>query len=136
MTKTPNASRFVKTLVPLFLFSIVAFVIHYFWIENYVPEAESSQWVYSVAFLYALFFIFSLVIMSVLLFVRAKNLDYVGYTFLITTSVKMGVAYFLFRPILAVTTREVSIEKTNFFIIFICFLTIETLLTIRILNNK
>jgi len=136
MINTITLNQMIRTLVPLFLVSFVVFVLHFFWVEHYVPESESSLWVYSVTSLYIVFFVFSLVIMTLLLFVRAKNLDYVGYAFLITTSAKMGGAYFLFRPILAVTTREVSVEKASFFVVFICFLTIETLLTIRILNNK
>ena len=125
-----------KTFLHLFIISIIAFVINFFLVENVVPKHELVKWTYSIANLYAMFFVFSVVIMSLLLFVRTKNLDYVGYTYLIVTSVKMGIAYFLLRPILATTTDENSTEKINFFIVFICFLAIETLLTIRILNNK
>lgn len=125
-----------KTFLHLFIISIIAFVINFFLVENVVPNHELVKWTYSIANLYSMFFVFSVVIMSLLLFVRTKNLDYVGYTYLIVTSVKMGIAYFLLRPILATTTDENSTEKINFFIVFICFLAIETLLTIRILNNK
>lgn len=125
-----------KTFLHLFIISIIAFVINFFLVENIVPKHELVKWTYSIANLYSMFFVFSVVIMSLLLFVRTKNLDYVGYTYLIVTSVKMGIAYFLLRPILATTTDENSTEKINFFIVFICFLAIETLLTIRILNNK
>lgn len=125
-----------KTFLHLFIISIIAFVINFFLVENVVPKHELVKWTYSIANLYSMFFVFSVVIMSLLLFVRTKNLDYVGYTYLIVTSVKMGIAYFLLRPILATTTDENSTEKINFFIVFICFLAIETLLTIRILNNK
>ena len=125
-----------KTFLHLFIISIIAFVINFFLVENVVPKHELVKWTYSIANLYAMFFVFSVVIMSLLLFVKTKNLDYVGYTYLIVTSVKMGIAYFLLRPILATTTDENSTEKINFFIVFICFLAIETLLTIRILNNK
>lgn len=125
-----------KTFLHLFIISIIAFVINFFLVENVVPNHELVKWTYSIANLYSMFFVFSVVIMSLLLFVRTKNLDYVGYTYLIATSVKMGIAYFLLRPILATTTDENSAEKINFFIVFICFLAIETLLTIRILNNK
>lgn len=125
-----------KTFLHLFIISIIAFVINFFLVENVLPKHELVKWTYSIANLYSMFFVFSVVIMSLLLFVRTKNLDYVGYTYLIVTSVKMGIAYFLLRPILATTTDENSTEKINFFIVFICFLAIETLLTIRILNNK
>ncbi len=125
-----------KTFLHLFIISIIAFVINFFLVENVVPKHELVKWTYSIANLYSMFFVFSVVIMSLLLFVRTKNLDYVGYTYLIATSVKMGIAYFLLRPILVTTIDENSTEKINFFIVFICFLAIETLLTIRILNNK
>lgn len=125
-----------KTFLYLFSISIIAFVIHFFLVENVVPKDELANWTYSIVNLYSMFFVFSVVIMSLLLFVRTKNLDYVGYTYLIVTSIKMGIAYFLLRPILATTTDDNSTEKINFFIVFICFLAIETLLTIRILNNK
>lgn len=125
-----------KTFLHLFIISIIVFVINFFLVENVVPKHELVKWTYSIANLYSMFFVFSVVIMSLLLFVRTKNLDYVGYTYLIVTSVKMGIAYFLLRPILTTTTDENSTEKINFFIVFICFLAIETLLTIRILNNK
>ncbi len=136
MNDSPYFKQFLKTVFYLFICSTIAFCINFFLLNNSVSKSELSQWVYSVTTLYSIFFVFSLIIMSVLSFVRKKNLDYVGYTFLIATSLKMTIAYFLFRPILKATTHEVSTEKTNFFIIFICFLAIETLLTIRILNNK
>jgi hypothetical protein len=125
-----------KTFLYLFIISIIAFVINFFLVENVVPKNELVKWTYSIVNLYVLFFLFSVAIMSLLLFVRTKNLDNVGYTYLIATSIKMGIAYFLLRPILATTTDDNATEKINFFIVFIWFLAIETLLTIRILNNK
>lgn len=125
-----------KTYFHLFIISIIAFIINFFLVENFIPKTELIHWNYPLVNLYSMFFVFSLVIMSLLLFVRKKNLDYVGYTYLIVTSIKMTIAYFLLRPILAITSNDISSEKINFFIVFICFLIIETLLTIRILNNK
>ncbi len=125
-----------KTYFHLFIISIIAFIINFFLVENFIPKTELIHWNYPLVNLYSMFFVFSLVIMSLLLFVRKKNLDYVGYTYLIVTSIKMAIAYFLLRPILATTSNDISSEKINFFIVFICFLIIETLLTIRILNNK
>lgn len=125
-----------KTYFHLFIISIIAFIINFFLVENFIPKTELIHWNYPLVNLYSMFFVFSLVIMSLLLFVRKKNLDYVGYTYLIVTSIKMAIAYFLLRPILVTTSNDISSEKINFFIVFICFLIIETLLTIRILNNK
>jgi hypothetical protein len=39
------------------------------------------------------------------------------------------------HPILAISLPKTAIEKINFFVVFIYFLAIETLATIRILNN-
>jgi hypothetical protein len=136
MNKAINYKDIFKTYFYLLCISVFAFIIHFFVVESYVPKLELAQWNYSVFTLYSIFFIFSLVIMSLLLFVKTRNLDYVGYTYLIATSIKMGIAYFLLRPILKIASDENSSEKINFFIIFIFFLAIETLLTIRILNNK
>jgi hypothetical protein len=47
----------------------------------------------------------------------------------------MVVSFFIVRPILNSTTEN-TIEKANFFFIFILFLAIETLITIRLLNKK
>ena len=48
----------------------------------------------------------------------------------------MLVAYIFVKPILSLNLPKTPIEKMNFFIIFIYFLTIETVVTIRILNNN
>lgn len=125
-----------KTFFQLFCCSILAFGINLFLVQKLITPQEEGQLQYSISQLYLVFTAFSFFILGVLLVVRKKSLDYVGYTFLILTSLKMGGAYFLLRPILAATTEEFSFEKTNFFIVFIYFLAIETVLTIRILNNK
>ena len=65
---------------------------------------------------------------------KDKNLDYVGMTFLLITSLKMGVSFFIVRPVLADTNQNL-VEKINFFVIFILFLAIETIITIRLLNK-
>jgi hypothetical protein len=48
----------------------------------------------------------------------------------------MGFCYLILKPILQLNTHDNSLEKINFFMIFALFLTIETVLTIRILNRK
>jgi hypothetical protein len=136
MNNPINFKEIYKTYFYLFCFTISTFIINYFLVQKYVPKLELEHWSYSIFKLYSIFFVLSLVIMSLLLFVKSKNLDNVGYTYLIATSIKMGIAYFLLRPILKTASNEISSEKMNFFIVFISFLAIETLLTIRILNNK
>jgi hypothetical protein len=52
------------------------------------------------------------------------------------TFIKMGISYILLNPILNSSSQFLKVEKINFFITFALFLTIETVVTIRILNNK
>jgi hypothetical protein len=68
--------------------------------------------------------------------VKQKSINSVGYTFLLLTTIKMAIAYVFLKPILAANLEKTPTEKMSFFIIFIYFLTIETYVTIRILNNK
>jgi hypothetical protein len=72
----------------------------------------------------------------VLLKVKERSFDNVGMSFLLTTSIKMIVCYLILKPILQVTFQNNAVEKKNFFMMFILFLAIETILTIRILNEK
>ncbi|MFN8273768.1 MAG: hypothetical protein U0X58_02690 [Flavobacteriaceae bacterium] len=48
----------------------------------------------------------------------------------------MGIAYFFLKPILTFDLPKTAVEKTNFFLVFIYFLIVETVVTIRILNKK
>jgi len=125
-----------KTFFHLFCFSAAAFFVNFFLSEYYIPSNVLAKFQYSIPTLYLIFAVFSFVILSMLLVVWKRNLDYVGYTYLILTSVKMGIAFFFVKSILATSGDGATLEKTNFFIVFIYFLAIETVLTIRILNNK
>lgn len=91
---------------------------------------------YPIYILFVIFMIMSLCIVAVLNVIRSKNIDYVGYTYLMITFIKMIIAYVFLKPILNNSIENQSFDKSNFFLIFIYFLIIETLLTIRILNNK
>ena len=68
--------------------------------------------------------------------VKEIALNYVGYAFLAFTTVNMVIAYALLRTIIHIHLPKTPTEKMNFFVVFIYFLAIETILTIRILNNK
>lgn len=118
----------LKITLPVFFLHLLIFQI---------PSLSFStnQFYYSIPFLYLLYFVFSVVILSILYKVSENNFDHVGMTFLISTSIKMTVSYFILRPVLNSITEN-PIEKVNFFIIFILFLAIETVITIRLLNKN
>jgi cellulose synthase/poly-beta-1,6-N-acetylglucosamine synthase-like glycosyltransferase len=84
--------------------------------------------------LYGLFFILALLVLGVVQKTAKKNFDSTGMVFMIASSIKMGIAYFLVRPILHVQPNK--IEKINFFAVFVLFLLLETLFTAKILNKK
>lgn len=91
---------------------------------------------YSLETLYSVYFIFSAIIFKVLLTVKEKSFDNVGMSFLLATSLKMVFCYLILRPLLETEKSNNPTERINFFILFIVFLTIETLFTIRLVNEK
>ncbi|OAZ03320.1 hypothetical protein [Flavobacterium succinicans] len=125
---------FFKKIIPLLLIIISAYGLH----EGlfFALHENTSHFVYSLKELYAWFTLFTVLIVFVLLLVKRKSLDNVGMSFLLVTSVKMLFCYLLLRPILKVTTLQDSVEKINFFGLFIFFLLLETLFTIHLVNEK
>ena len=91
---------------------------------------------YSLETLYLFFFSLSAIIVKVLLVIKERSFDNVGMSFLVATSIKMVFCYLILRPILQIPEGENPTEKINFFILFIVFLTIETLFTIRLVNER
>lgn len=98
-------------------------------------EAEYSTYHYNIAMIYCFFWVCAAVIIFAANIIHDKSPDNTGYVFIGTTLVQMGLCYIMLKPILALGEKA-NFEKINFFIIFILFLTIETVLTIRLLNNK
>jgi hypothetical protein len=129
----------LKKIRPLFMVITAALVglgVHkgLFWL--WVPRVYEADFIYSLPLLYASFGVFSLVIVFLLQIVKEKSIDNVGFSYLLLTGIKMVVAYVFMLPILALHLAKTPTEKMSFFGVFIYFLAIETLVTIRILNNK
>jgi hypothetical protein len=122
-------------LPSLLKITLSVFLLHLLIFQISTLSEAALKFYYSIPFLYLLYFMFSVIILSFLFKVSKSNFDNVGMTFLISTSIKMVVSYFVLRPILN-STEESTIEKVNFFIIFILFLAIETVITIRLLNKN
>lgn len=129
---------FQKKETIAFVVKILAFSLMGFAVNSFIQSIYFAQhsFYYSTSFLFGIYFLMATSIVLILNFIKKINLDYVGYSFLILTFIKMIVAYFIIRPVLVSTGKSYIIDKANFFILFIYFLLIETLLTIRILNNK
>ena len=112
----------------------LSYFVHQYLFE--LMEISTEDFSYSLLSLYLFFGIFSIVLMAIVFRVRSRNFDLLGMSFLIVTTLKMLICFLLVRPILKSTAVSASIEKTNFFVMFIVFLAIETVVTIRILNEK
>ena len=112
----------------------LSYFVHQYLFE--LMEISTEDFSYSLLSLYLFFGIFSSILLVALFQIRAQNFDLVGMSFLIVTTLKMLICFLLVRPILKSTAVSASIEKTNFFVMFIVFLAIETVVTIRILNEK
>lgn len=125
-------------LLPLFVLLLASplFLIHNYLLGFLKTKEELSFFSYSTLQLYSFFSLCSVIIITILLFVKKKNLDIVGNFFLLLTMIKMGLAYLLLYLIGQNSHQLLSFEKKNFFITFIVFLAIETIITIRLLNKK
>lgn len=123
-----------KTFLFLLISVIVGYVVHQ--LIFYFFKINTDGFYYSLEKLYGIFFLLSCVIIFILLLIRERNFDQLGMSFLLLTSSKMVVYYLLLKPILNIKHYDIRTEKINFFVLFILFLTIETFVTIRLLNKK
>lgn len=123
-----------KSLLFLFISVVAAYVVHQ--LVFYFFKIDQQTFYYSLEQLYGIFFILSFVIIFILLMIKKRNFDQLGMSFLLLTSSKLVFYYLLLKPILNSTHYDIRIEKINFFVLFVLFLTIETVLTIRILSKK
>jgi hypothetical protein len=125
-----------KPLIEVTLLSILVYLVHklVFFLNQNNPNLQGFH--FPIEVVYGFFFICSLLIILILIQVNEKNIDNVGFTFLLVTFIKMALSYVVLSPILNSGNINVRTEKIDFFIIFALFLTIETIVTVRILNIK
>lgn len=118
----------------LFVFAFPLYILHR--LVFLLPSLNVAQenFYFSITYFYVLFFIFSKTILFIVKKVSETSFDNTGMVFMIASFVKTGIVYFIIKPIL--DSKDNQIEKLNVFFIFICFLLIETIITVRILNKK
>jgi len=129
----------IKEYQPIFeilLTSLVAFLVHKlaFFFLDYSTIENSFQ--YTLFQVYSFFLICSIFIVLILIQVKKRDINNVGNGFLLLTLLKIGIAFIFANPIVSSTSKFKEMERMDFFIVFAVFLTIETVVTIRILNNK
>lgn len=84
---------------------------------------------------YLLFSLGSTLVLTVVHIVYQRNKDIVGMSFLLVTMVKFILAGIIGRPLWSGDGSS-RMAQWNFLALFLLFLAIETVLTIRILNKK
>jgi hypothetical protein len=125
-----------QSLLEVLLVSVAAFLMHQLFFWCFRNDQKTSELYYSLLELYGFFLVCSLCIVFLLILTKSKSIDNVGYTFLLLTCIKMAIAYVFLMPILNTEVQNGTFEKGNFFFVFALFLAIETIVTIRILNNN
>lgn len=123
------------SLYYLFLIALPIALFNFLILKFLLPAAVYTSFYYSVFALYFLFTLASAIILLVLIKIKEKNQEQIGYVFLVATSIKLVFCYLLLLPVLNKTATDSNSEKINFFMIFILFLAIEVFFTSKLLNN-
>ena len=127
----------LKKLYPFLTLMGIAFLLYVIHkLIFYLFKINQGQFHYSLEELYLFFLVLSMIIFKVLLIIKEKSFDNVGMSFLLATSIKMVFCYLILRPLLQMPKANNATERINFLILFIVFLAIETLFTIRLVNEK
>lgn len=123
-----------STFVLFFATAIVLYLLHRFLFSQF-PGAGHGDFHFSLEAAYGFFSACSVAILAIVHIVEKRNRDVVGMSFLLASSAKMVGVWFFIRPVLYGKGADPA-EKMNFLALFILFLAIETVLTIRVLNKK
>jgi hypothetical protein len=123
-----------QAILYLFLFALGSYSLHK--ILFLFLKIENETLYYALETLYLLFASMSIMVLFVLIKVKEKSFDNTGMSFLLATSIKMVFCFIILRPLLMVSDEASTLDKKNFFALFILFLTIETIITIRLLAKK
>lgn len=129
------SKQYTGAFLKVTLAALVAFGINTLLYAVPQLDVHNTGFEYPLWGTYLFFYIFSMIIVGVLIKVSQKSAAQVGYAFLLLTGIKMAGAYVMARPILAKTVANTG-EKTNFLIVFVLFLAIEAYFTVGLLNNK
>lgn len=125
-----------RLFLSLTVLSFACYLCHKLAVTAFFPNSKEQQFMYPLEWVYALFFIATALVLWVLIRIKKNNINNVGFSSMLITTIKSGVAAYFFLQVLHAKGNGVAIEKYSFFIVFIIFLAIETVFTISILNKK
>jgi len=127
--------NFIATLLKLSGIAAACLVLNLLVYQIPNLKEQAATFTYSVATVYVLFFVFSVIILFALHQIAKISPTQTGYVFLGLTTLKVAGSYFFVAPILSKTISFPS-ERINFFVIFMLFLFIEAYFTAILLNKK
>lgn len=128
-------NQVIKTVITAIFLVVLFFFGNKIFLEKTHFASNYEQYQFSLEFIYFIFFLFSTLILITLLIINQRNKDIVGMTFMLTTTLKIIICYIIFSKIIT-SDNQNTIERINFFVVFVLFLAIETLITMRLLNKK
>ncbi len=124
-----------RPILEILALSAFAFIVHwlvfYFFMNSVGASFQFPLWM-----LYCFFGGCGTLITFTSIVVKYYSIDSVGQAFLLTTFIEMLLCFAVFYPKLNTGNHELGTERANFIIVFLLFLTIETVVTIRLLNKK
>lgn len=124
----------LRPLLHLAVISLVFYILHHGFF--YFFKINTNAFQHSLETVYLVFWIMASILLTILIKIKHRSFDNVGMSFLLGTMIEIIVTYFLLRPILQNKAVDSPAEKVSFFITFILFLLFQTILTIRLLNQK
>ncbi len=125
-----------KPIFSLLFVGVFLYILHKLIFFTFNLNGIETDFQHSLEILYPFFIFCSLVIFIISIRISEKNLDNVGMSFMVSSSIKTVLCYLLVRPILNIPNEISKLEKIDFLILFCVFLAIETYFVIRLLNKK
>ncbi|WP_333807978.1 hypothetical protein [Flavobacterium sp.] len=118
-------------IVQVLIVSLVFFLIH-FGIVSYLDKLDLMKFLMS----YSLQFVMTISIVLAMIKIYEIAKEQLGFAFLGLSTLKVGISYFFATEYLFQNQQMLQINKINFFVIFLFFLSVDVYFTIRLLNKK
>ncbi|MFN2260557.1 MAG: hypothetical protein ABR595_00635 [Psychroflexus sp.] len=116
-----------KTLIFAVVVIAIHFILDYFFqILNY----------YSLISIYAFHIIAALAVLAIIHLVYTKSKDHTGFAFMGTSLLKMLAAVLFLLPGFLSENKPEFINIMNFFVPYFIFLVFETLIVVKLINQK
>lgn len=121
----------LPVVVQVLIVSVLFFLIH-FGIASVLEKIDVAGFLMS----YALQFVMTLIIVLAMIKINDIAKEQLGFAFLGLSALKVGISYFFATEYLFQNKELLQINKTNFFVTFLFFLSLDVYFTIRLLNKK